>query len=80
MSGREGKALRTAMYKRYINAIIIIIIKCITRFSTENLKLKRFVTVVCKFVLSIGGKKKPLKQAKKEKKEMDEVEILCVLT
>ena len=77
MSGREGKALRTAMYKRYINSIIII--KCMTLFSTENLKLKRFVTVVCKFVLSIGGKKKPLKQAKKEKKEMDEVEILCVL-
>ena len=77
MSGREGKALRTAMYKRYINSIIII--KCITRFSTESLTLKRFVTVNCKFVLSIGGKKKPLKQAKKEKKEMDEVEILCVL-
>ena len=65
------------MYKRYINFIIII--KCITLLSTENQKLKRFVTVVCKFVLSIGGKKKPLKQAKKEKKEMDEVEILCVL-
>ena len=77
MSGREGKALRTAMYKRYINFIIII--KCITLLSTENQKLKRFVTVVCKFVLSIGGKKKPLKQAKKEKKEMDEVEILCLL-
>ena len=77
MSGREGKAFRTAMYKRYTNSIIII--KCITRFSTESLKLKRFVIVVCKFVLSIGGKKKPLKQAKKEKKEMDEVEILCVL-
>ena len=65
------------MYKRYINFIIII--KCITLLSTENQKLKRFVTVVCKFVLSIGGKKKPLKQAKKEKKEMDEVEILCLL-
>ena len=47
--------------------------------NTESQKLKRFVSVVCKFVLSIGGKKKPLKQAKKEKKEMDEVEILCVL-
>ena len=77
MSGREGKALRTAMYKRCMNSIIII--KCITRFSTESLKLKRFVTVVCKFVLPIGGKKKPLKQAKKEKKEMDEVKISCVL-